>query len=181
MSKQSNEITSIIADGEDGDKRRSRTWAGQGRRDFALAKQHAEDLGLSPKVSDGVRRMMMRYGTSPLKHILDRLNDPGVGEATKNWAAEKALPYLHAKADDGETDDAAKGKAKRPVLNVTKKYSAAKPLAPTLDGAHPTPTVIRTPASKPKPAAKASKPPSKRAADTSNAAPKSFKVKKRAK
>lgn len=169
MSKQSNEIASMVDD-EDRDVRRSRTWAGKGRRDFLIAKQHAEELGLSPKVSDGVRQLMTRYKVSPLKHMLDVLNDPGRSNAEKGWASKELLPYLHSKADNMEAEEAAKGKAKRPVLNVTKTY-AAPPTAPqaALEPPKPQPTIQRTPPA-----------PSQRAAAPKNdGPPKAFKVKKK--
>lgn len=170
MSKQSNEIASIVDD-EDRDVRRSRTWAGKGRREFIEAKQHAEELGLSPKVSDGVRQLMTRYRTSPLKHMLDVLNDPGRSNAEKGWASKELLPYLHSKADNMEADEGAKGKAKRPVLHVTKTYATPNPQQPALEPPKPRQTITRAPPA----------PEQRAAAPKKDDKPKSFKVKKRAK
>lgn len=157
MSKQSNEINQTICDDSDDDVKRSQTWRGKGRADFNTAKLHAEELGLSDKVSDATRRMMTRYRTSPLKFMMDALADPGRAQTDKAWAAEKLLPYLHSKADAIAEDAGAKGKAKRPILNVTKTYKTdppAKPSQPAPIAPEPAPKPVEPPAKKAKPASK---------------------------
>lgn len=96
-------------------------------RDFsALAKQHAESLGISPKASDGLRKLLMRYDKSPIKQLLDTMHDRDAPIDEQNKAAEKLLPYLHSKIDgDVEAKDPnAPGSA--PVLNLTLNVSAPK-------------------------------------------------------
>lgn len=133
MSKQSNEVASQARVGDPGmtssikESRSNRP----NRDRFLLAKQHAESLGISDKVSDGIRTLLMRYDTSPIKRLLDTMHDRDAPEDAKDRAAEKLLPYLHSKVEvDKEDLPPDPNRPSAPSLNLTLNVNARKKKTP---------------------------------------------------
>ena len=131
VSKQSNEVAREASSTADRDKVvadgvRSR----RPNRDLsALAMQHADSLGISPKVSDGLRKLMLRYDKSPISRLLETMHDRDAPEDAKDKAAEKLLPYLHSKIDaggDDESPDPNRRNPNGPTLNLTLNVRSAK-------------------------------------------------------
>lgn len=130
MSKQSNEVN-------DAADQRCESARGLNRRDrvrpnrdeFVEAKEHAEHvLGLDEKVSDGMRRAMKRFKTSPLTLLMDIINDEEMPLDRKLDAAHRAFPYLHRKLEDKHGSQAsgnggggtgAGGGSNGPTINLT--------------------------------------------------------------
>lgn len=101
MSKQSNEVMAAAKD--NGRERTPRRGEGPrpNRDEFVAAKAHADDvLGLDEKVSDGLRRSMLRFKNSPLTLMMEILNDEEQPWERRLDAAERAKPYLHRKLED---------------------------------------------------------------------------------
>lgn len=101
MAKQSNEVMAAARD-IDPDTVPARGKGPRPNRDeFIKAKEHADDvLGLDEKVSDGLRRAMMRFKNSPLTLMMEVLNDSEQPWERRLDAAERLKPYLHRKLED---------------------------------------------------------------------------------
>ncbi len=157
-SKQPNEVSQAAYRGDPGHtaaRKESQRLATR-KKEYLEAKEHADSLGISERVSDGLRRVMLRYEKSPLVMFLDAMHeseeeiDAALEDAElspdqrarararlidsmkerKLDAAKQLLPYLHNKADAPEREvqdpDHPRGTVVAPVLNLTVTH-AAKP------------------------------------------------------
>lgn len=155
-SKQPNEVSQAAYRGDPGHtaaRKESQRLASR-KKEYLEAKEHADSLGISERVSDGLRRVMLRYEKSPLVLFLDAmheseeeidaaLEDSELGpeqrerararlmeslKARRLDAAKQLLPYLHSKADAPEREiqdpENPRGTVIAPVLNLTVTHSA---------------------------------------------------------
>jgi hypothetical protein len=60
--------------------------AGAGRRAGSLSRQNSEVIAVA-----------MAEGTTPVAYLLGIMRDQNAEEKRRDWAAEKAAPYLHAR------------------------------------------------------------------------------------
>jgi hypothetical protein len=57
----------------------------------------ADELGVSPSVSDGIKRLLVKYDISPLKLMIETMADKDASKSAKMAAAQAAFPYIHGK------------------------------------------------------------------------------------